>query len=38
MANLKIIGITGISGVGKTTISKKISEKLHCPYIDIIMQ
>lgn len=32
---MKIIGITGNSGVGKTSISKKLSKKLCCPYIDV---
>lgn len=33
--NLKIIGITGDSGVGKSTIALKLSEKLNCPFLDI---
>ena len=35
MVNLKIIGITGDSGVGKSTITLKLSEKLNCPFLDI---
>ena len=33
--NLKIIGITGDSGVGKSTIALKLSEKLNCLFLDI---
>lgn len=32
---MKIIGITGDSGVGKSTIALKLSEKLNCPFLDI---
>lgn len=32
---MKIIGITGDSGVGKSTITLKLSEKLNCPFLDI---
>ena len=35
MINLKIIGITGDSGVGKSTIALKLSEKLNYPFLDI---
>lgn len=32
---MKIIGITGDSGVGKSTIALKLSEKLNYPFLDI---
>ncbi len=32
---MKIIGITGDSGVGKSTITLRLSEKLDCPFLDI---
>lgn len=32
---MKIIGITGDSGVGKSTITLRLSEKLNCPFLDI---
>lgn len=32
---MKIIGITGDSGVGKSTITLGLSEKLNCPFLDI---
>ena len=32
---MKIIGITGDSGVGKSTIALKLSEKLNYPFVDI---
>ena len=32
---MKIIGITGDSGVGKSTIALRLSEKLNCPSLDI---
>jgi dephospho-CoA kinase len=35
VVNLKIIGITGDSGVGKSTITLRLSEKLSCPFLDI---
>ncbi len=35
MINLKIIGITGDSGVGKSTITLRLSEKINCPFLDI---
>ena len=33
--NLKIIGITGDSGVGKSTLALRLSKKLDCPFLDI---
>ncbi len=33
--NLKLIGITGDSGVGKSTLALRLSEKLKCPFLDI---
>ncbi len=35
MINLKIIGITGDSGVGKSTLALSLSKKLDCPFFDI---
>lgn len=32
---LKLIGITGDSGVGKSTLALRLSEKLKCPFLDI---
>lgn len=32
---MKIIGITGDSGVGKSTITLRLSKKLDCPFLDI---
>lgn len=32
---MKIIGITGDSGVGKSTLALRLSEKLKCPFLDI---
>ena len=32
---MKIIGIKGDSGVGKSTIALKINKKLNCPFLDI---
>ena len=32
---MKIIGVTGKSGSGKTTFASKLAEKLNCDYIDI---
>lgn len=32
---MKIIGITGDSGVGKSTIALRLSEKLNCLFLDI---
>lgn len=32
---MKIIGITGKSGSGKTTFASLLAQKLHCNYIDI---
>lgn len=32
---MKLIGITGITGSGKSTIGKLLSDKLNCKYIDI---
>ncbi len=32
---MKTIGITGDSGVGKSTITLRLSEKLDCPFLDI---
>lgn len=32
---MEIIGITGDSGVGKSTIALKLSKKLNCQYLDI---
>ncbi len=32
---MEIIGITGDSGVGKSTIALRLSEKLNCPFLDI---
>ena len=32
---MKIIGITGDSGVGKSTITLRLSEKLNCPFLTI---
>lgn len=32
---MEIIGITGDSGVGKSTIALKLSKKLNCPFLDI---
>lgn len=39
MIKLKLIGITGDSGVGKSTLALRLSEKLKCPflYIDKVM-
>ena len=33
--DLRLIGITGDSGVGKSTIALKLSKKLNCPFLDI---
>lgn len=35
MVDLKLIGITGDSGVGKTTLALRLSEKLKCLFLDI---
>lgn len=35
MIDLKLIGITGDSGVGKSTLALKLSKKLKCPFLDI---
>ena len=35
MIDLKLIGITGDSGVGKSTLALRLSEKLKCPFLDI---
>lgn len=35
MVDLKLIGITGYSVVGKTTLALRLSEKLKCPFLDI---
>ena len=35
MIKLKLIGITGDSGVGKSTLALRLSEKLKCPFLDI---
>ena len=32
---IKIIGITGDSGVGKSTLALNLSKKLKCPFLDI---
>ena len=32
---MKIIGITGDSGVGKSTLALRLSKKLDCPFLDI---
>lgn len=32
---MKLIGITGDSGVGKSTLALKLSKKLKCPFLDI---
>lgn len=32
---MKLIGITGDSGVGKSTLALRLSEKLKCPFLDI---
>lgn len=32
---MKIIGITGDSGVGKSTIALSLSKKLKCPFLDV---
>ena len=32
---MKIIGITGDSGVGKSTLALNLSKKLKCPFLDI---
>lgn len=32
---MKIIGITGDSGVGKSAIALRLSKKLNCPFLDI---
>ena len=32
---MKLIGITGITGSGRSTIGKLLSDKLNCKYIDI---
>lgn len=32
---MKVIGVTGKSGSGKTTFATLLSQKLNCKYIDI---
>jgi len=32
---LKLIGITGDSGVGKSTLELRLNEKSKCPFLDI---
>ena len=32
---MKIIGITGKSGSGKSFFASILSEKLNCPYVDV---
>ena len=32
---MKIIGVTGKSGSGKTTFAKELAKKLNCEYVDI---
>ncbi len=32
---MKIIGITGDSGVGKSTLALRLSKKLDCTFLDI---
>ena len=35
MIDLKLIGITGDSGVGKSTLALELSKKLECPFLDV---
>ena len=32
---MKLIGITGDSGVGKSTLALELSKKLKCPFLDV---
>lgn len=32
---MKLIGITGDFGVGKTTLALELSKKLKCPFLDV---
>lgn len=35
MIDLKLIGITGDYGVGKSTLALRLRQKLKCPFLDI---